>query len=707
MDKHALLRVVSSARDHKVIAEELFNFLSEHFSPHAMYFVQAPSTDHHPKPGFSKGEFVAPSSFPSTFWAWAAQFDTSDGLIPLEINTCSWNYKETLNGECFLMMFDNHPEWRTYLFVEAVDPEKYQTNTTKEFLDILNITAARWQCLRAERNASLEFKNRDMREAKYLDEIRQRETFIQKMKLVQQVALELSNPASLDDLYKGAVEAIRDRLGFDRSVFMLLDMKKRCFTSTYGTTEQGETQEEHQSVYDLHQLEDDYIEALHNHETSLVIMENAPLYTTGSVVGQGWNGMLILRDENEPVGWIAIDNYIHREPITAYQKEMLKSFGSLLSQIYIRKKQEQNIRLLHSSMVALSRCTTVNEVCKSAVDFAINNLGIDRMAVFLTDPELTHLRGTWGTDIQGNVVDESYYETKMQRDRPLVSTAINKPNALSLEESVPIYHDKRIVGFGWTAMTMLKSSSEGPIAFLAADNLLTRKPMTSQLQEMMLLFASNLAEVLQRTRAQEAIRTLNENLEQQVRNRTLELELANQQLEALSSIDPLTRLGNRRQLSKHMDDIATHKSGSPQNIGLILLDIDHFGLFNQEYGHLEGDIALIRLGNILSNFCDSNDETFCRIGGEEFALLLSDTTESKTRKIAEKIRKCIETDGIPHAKNDSSSVLTVSIGYLTESVLPSKFDFDSMYSKADKALYQAKDLGRNRIVNASDVAIVI
>lgn len=436
-------------------------------------------------------------------------------------------------------------------------------------------------------------------------------------------------------------------------------------------------------------------------------MENAPLYTTGSVVGQGWNGMLILRDENEPVGWIAIDNYIHREPITAYQKEMLKSFGSLLSQIYIRKKQEQNIRLLHSSMVALSRCTTVNEVCKSAVDFAINNLGIDRMAVFLTDPELTHLRGTWGTDIQGNVVDESYYETKMQRDRPLVSTAINKPNALSLEESVPIYHDKRIVGFGWTAMTMLKSSSEGPIAFLAADNLLTRKPMTSQLQEMMLLFASNLAEVLQRTRAQEAIRTLNENLEQQVRNRTLELELANQQLEALSSIDPLTRLGNRRQLSKHMDDIATHKSGSPQNIGLILLDIDHFGLFNQEYGHLEGDIALIRLGNILSNFCDSNDETFCRIGGEEFALLLSDTTESKTRKIAEKIRKCIETDGIPHAKNDSSSVLTVSIGYLTESVLPSKFDFDSMYSKADKALYQAKDLGRNRIVNASDVAIVI
>ncbi|UAB73129.1 GGDEF domain-containing protein [Vibrio sp. SCSIO 43132] len=706
MDRHALLRVVSSARDHKVIADGMFQFLSESFSPKAMYFVRDPSLGKQLSPSYSKGSFTSPHCFPGSFWTWAAQFDTSDGLIPLEINTCSWNYLDALGGECLIMMVDNHPEWRTYLFIEKVELEKYQVNSAESFIDILNIASARWQCLRAERNASLEFKNRDIREAKYLDEIRQRETFIDKMKLVQQVALELSNPATLDDLYKGAVEAVRDRLGFDRSVFMLLDMKKRCFTGTYGTDEYGKTVAEHHTIYDLHQLEEEYIEALHTNDESLVIIENAPLYTTGNVVGQGWNGMLILRHENEPIGWLALDNFIHREPITDYQREMLKSFGSLLAQIYIRKKQEQNVRWLHSSMVALSRCTTVNDVCKSAVDFAINNLGLDRMAVFLTDPDLTRLYGTWGTDIQGNVVNESYYETEMQIDRPLVASAIHNPNTLSVEESVPIYHDKRIVGFGWTAMTMLKSSTDGPIAFLAADNLLTRRPLTSQLQEMMLLFASNLTEVLQRTKAQEAIRTLNENLEQEVRNRTLELELANQQLEALSSIDPLTRLGNRRQLVKHMDEIRNRQESAPQNIGLILLDIDHFGLFNQEYGHLEGDIALIRLGNILSNFCDSNDETFCRIGGEEFALLLSDTTEDKTRKLAENIRQCIETDAIPHALNDSSSVLTVSIGYLTESVLPSKFDFDSMYQKADKALYQAKDHGRNRIVNASDIAVV-
>lgn len=88
---------------------------------------------------------------------------------------------------------------------------------------------------------------------------------------------------------------------------------------------------------------------------------------------------------------------------------MLDSFGSLFSQIYIRKRQEQNVRMLHSSMVELSRCTTVSDVCKSAVTFAIKNLGIDRMAVFLTDENCSYMQGTWGTDIQGNVVDESYF----------------------------------------------------------------------------------------------------------------------------------------------------------------------------------------------------------------------------------------------------------------------------------------------------------
>ncbi|MDW2167509.1 GGDEF domain-containing protein, partial [Vibrio sp. 2099] len=192
-------------------------------------------------------------------------------------------------------------------------------------------------------------------------------------------------------------------------------------------------------------LSEEYIAALSSLESNLVIIEDAPIYTAGKVVGQGWNAMLILRDGNEPFGWFALDNFIHRKPITAYQKQMLDSFGSLFSQIYIRKRQEQNVRMLHSSMVELSRCTTVSDVCKSAVTFAIKNLGIDRMAVFLTDENCSYMQGTWGTDIQGNVVDESYFFGETQ-NFSLINLARAVPSEVAFEESVPIYHDCNIVG---------------------------------------------------------------------------------------------------------------------------------------------------------------------------------------------------------------------------------------------------------------------
>ncbi len=76
--------------------------------------------------------------------------------------------------------------------------------------------------------------------------------------------------------------------------------------------------------------------------------------------------------------------------------------------------------MLHASMVELSRCMTVSEVCKSAVTFAINRMGIDRMAVFLTDEACSYIQGTWGTDIQGNIVDDPI--SVVQRMKMTLST---------------------------------------------------------------------------------------------------------------------------------------------------------------------------------------------------------------------------------------------------------------------------------------------
>ncbi|MFA0284594.1 diguanylate cyclase, partial [Vibrio sp. 10N.222.55.F12] len=135
-------------------------------------------------------------------------------------------------------------------------------------------------------------------------------------------------------------------------------------------------------------------------------------------------------------------------------------------------------------------------------------------------------------------------------------------------------------------------------------NLLTRSPLTSQLREVIRIFASSLAEVLQRTMAQEELKKLNETLEQEVSKRTQELERANEQLDIISKLDPLTRLGNRRMLSQVLDDLNCDDQGAfaiqdEVTFGLILVDLDHFGLYNTVYGHTEGDAALRTIGKIL------------------------------------------------------------------------------------------------------------
>ena len=105
--------------------------------------------------------------------------------------------------------------------------------------------------------------------------------------------------------------------------------------------------------------------------------------------------------------------------------------------------------------------------------------------------------------------------------------------------------------------------------------------------------------------AQEELKKLNETLEQEVSKRTQELELANEQLDIISKLDPLTRLGNRRMLSQVLEDLNCYDQGALASqheitFGLILVDVDHFGLYNSVYVHTEGDAAMRTVGVILN-----------------------------------------------------------------------------------------------------------
>lgn len=174
-----------------------------------------------------------------------------------------------------------------------------------------------------------------------------------------------------------------------------------------------------------------------------------------------------------------------------------------------------------------------------------------------------------------------------------------------------------------------------------------------------------------------------------------ELAKVNEELTELSQRDGLTDLYNRRTFEQKAADLWHQAARSKTPLTLMLLDIDHFKLFNDCYGHPAGDECIRMVAGSLSATLNRSSDLLGRYGGEEFIAVLSNTHEEGARHICERIRKNVEELNIRHRDSSCSGVVTVSIGACT---LPSGKggDYDELVSLADQALYESKSEGRNR-----------
>lgn len=167
-------------------------------------------------------------------------------------------------------------------------------------------------------------------------------------------------------------------------------------------------------------------------------------------------------------------------------------------------------------------------------------------------------------------------------------------------------------------------------------------------------------------------------------------------LNGLSMLDPLTGLYNRRGFQFRLDSL---KALGPAKHSLLLLDIDHFKAYNDHYGHMMGDQALIRVSAAIRNAVRSRD-IVTRFGGEEFMVLLPQCDIEHAMLTAERIRQHVYDLKIPHMFNASVAThVTVSIG-----VAPlDDNNIDAAMQMADKALYEAKNMGRNNILTSEEL----
>lgn len=181
---------------------------------------------------------------------------------------------------------------------------------------------------------------------------------------------------------------------------------------------------------------------------------------------------------------------------------------------------------------------------------------------------------------------------------------------------------------------------------------------------------------------------IRKKLEEKVKERTKEIEAKNLQLKTLASTDHLTGLYNRSQLDKTLEEKFKYCRRYNSTVGVIMIDIDFFKQVNDQYGHQVGDTILREFADLLT-CCSRETDIIGRWGGEEFLIVVNNIDKENLIKLAEKLRVRVETHTFPFLKHKTASFGTA--------LYHPDDEINELVARADKALYNAKNNGRNRV----------
>lgn len=175
-----------------------------------------------------------------------------------------------------------------------------------------------------------------------------------------------------------------------------------------------------------------------------------------------------------------------------------------------------------------------------------------------------------------------------------------------------------------------------------------------------------------------------------------ELEVINQRLDHLAQHDDLTGVYNRRTFEMLFKKYFHEAKLKEQHLSVMILDIDHFKQYNDQYGHLEGDRCISAVANALEKVLLRKEDIVARYGGDEFMILLPDTAHKGASFVAHKLITAIQQLKIPHETSYVSDFVTISLGGISKKIGQTDQGEDLLIA-ADKALYKVKqEIGRGR-----------
>lgn len=175
-----------------------------------------------------------------------------------------------------------------------------------------------------------------------------------------------------------------------------------------------------------------------------------------------------------------------------------------------------------------------------------------------------------------------------------------------------------------------------------------------------------------------------------------ELEQMTERLVEQALIDGLTEVSNRRAFDQHIKAVVSLSARRKAPMAVVMIDIDHFKLYNDAFGHVAGDECLRKVAAVLRQQLKRPSDFLARYGGEEFVVVLSDVDKAGAVTVAEKLRAAVEAEGLPHSPESLIACVTLSLGVHSLTTEPTT-TIAEVLEPADHALYSSKQNGRNRV----------
>ena len=288
-------------------------------------------------------------------------------------------------------------------------------------------------------------------------------------------------------------------------------------------------------------------------------------------------------------------------------------------------------------------------------------------------------------------------EIAKARPPDLILLDVSMPEMSGFEACQKLKADPNTIDIPIIFISGLDKASDKIKAFEYGGNDYITKPF--QVEEVI----ARVRNQLQISRLKTELQAKNTRLEQELLKRELvekRLIELNQQLSKLATLDGLTQLANRRKFDEFLSREWQRGKREQHCISLILCDIDYFKLYNDSFGHQSGDFCLQKVAQAIVSTVKRPADLVARYGGEEFAVILPQTPAINALQVAEKIRLRVKHLNLCHPKSLVSDRVSLSLG-VTCTVPHSRYTEDRLLVTADRALYQAKEQGRDRAILVS------